>query len=112
MSLQIGVENEFLVVQLEGPLNATTTPGIQADLEEPLADNTRRVVLDLTRVPFVSSHGLRLLIQTAKQTAAAGQLLVCGLTEQIQQMLVLAGLDKIVEIHDTVRAAVQTDTAA
>lgn len=99
MSLKSTTENGLLIIRLEGPLNALTSPAIQAEIEVLVAESDDRLVLDLSAVPFVSSHGLRVIIQTARLIPPPAKLVVCGLQMQIQQMFKLAGLDRLVDIH-------------
>jgi anti-anti-sigma factor len=92
-------------------MNAITSPAMQEEINEALAGSEGRVVLDLSNVPFVSSQGLRVVIQTAKLARRidhSAQLYVCGLQPQIHQIFALAGLDRVVDIRENLGAVGQS----
>lgn len=100
MNVKFSEENGNVIIRPQGAMNALTCPAMQDEIATRLADCDSPVVLDLAGVPFISSHGLRVVIQTAKLAKENGPLTACGLQPQIQQMFKLAGLDKVVAIRE------------
>ena len=106
MSLDFTKNDDLLIIRPKGSMNALTCDGIQEEINSQLDGWDGDVILDLSDVPYISSHGLRVVIQTAKLVSKPGRIFACGLQPQIQQMFSLAGLDRIVEIRqscDTVK---------
>ncbi|HYE90612.1 MAG TPA: STAS domain-containing protein [Terriglobales bacterium] len=65
-----------------------------------------RVVLDLSRLEFISSAGLRILMLAAKQTKAQqGCLIVSGLQPLVQEIFQISRFTMIFDIVPTLRDA-------
>ncbi|MCA8996318.1 MAG: STAS domain-containing protein [Planctomycetaceae bacterium] len=108
MKVEIQELGEVTVVSPHGRLDALTSPELSETLAPLLDEPTPVVILDMTHVPFVSSAGLRVVIETAKQMMGRGRLGVCGLTRQVHEIFQLAGFDRILTICDDVASTQQT----
>lgn len=87
---------QLLVLQLKGRLDGTwserTTLALLASLEE----GWHHVRLDLSEVEYVSSAGLRVLIQHYKKLAALnGSLAVINPSQPVHHLLAMAGLQSL-----------------
>ena len=82
------------VVALSGELDLSTVPA----LERPLFDQLRKhsgVVVDLTRLGFIDSSGIRLLIHAFRATDDGGSLhTVIAHGTQVERVFRLAGIDR------------------
>lgn len=105
MKLTCEQQGDVILLRAAGKLDAVTAPQFREDLEQTLAPDARRVVLDLSATPYVSSAGLRVLIVLAKQLMPHGKLAVTGLNESVREVFELAGFDKIMTLCDDVAAA-------
>jgi anti-sigma B factor antagonist len=63
MSLEVEVDGEL--VHLSGDLDAQTAPLLDEAVDRAAEDGSGRVVLDLSRVEFVDSSGLRSMVRAA-----------------------------------------------
>jgi anti-anti-sigma factor len=83
--------------------------GTAADAERKLTAEVRqgrRVVLDMTLVPYVSSAGLRVVLMTAKLAKAnRGAVSLFGLQSTVREVFTMSGFDKVVTICDDESAA-------
>jgi anti-anti-sigma factor len=59
-------------VRLNGELDIATVPRVQQAVDELLAGGVQRLVIDLSRLGFVDSSGLRLFIVLDRRAAAEG----------------------------------------
>lgn len=60
------------------------------------------LVLDMERVSYISSAGLRVMLMTAKTLGNRSvRFAVCSPSEAIQKVLRISGFDKTVEMHST-----------
>jgi anti-anti-sigma factor len=74
-----------------------------SDLELALADlqaaDARHFVIDFSKIGYVSSAGLRVLLMTARALdGGKGSLRLCGLNPQVQQVFDVAGFTKMFQI--------------
>lgn len=106
-----------IVVQVTGPLDQATAPGLETVLAT-LADEhkERRVIVDLAGVPEMSSAGLRVLISAAKRlrssgssrSAVGGDLRLAAPSPRVTEVLDLAGLLTVLRVYDTKEEAVSS----
>ena len=91
-------ENGASVIELVGELDLSTIPKIEARLLKSAASH-ERLVLDLSRVCFIDSSGIALLITAHQSTAEGGKMhTVVSRSSQVERVLALAGIDRALPI--------------
>ncbi len=91
MDVNIRTDDAVTIVELAGDLDASTAPAVQAQIL-PLAQPDHNLILDMTRVEYMSSAGLRMLLSTYRQIAAAnGRVILVGLSEEIEDTMSVTG---------------------
>jgi len=107
MNIKSERKNGILVVAPEGRLDAFEAASLGKELETLLKEDDSYLVLDMARVPYLSSGGIRVLLATQKKLARQnGMVCLCGLTEYPAQVLKMAGMDNIFTTYNTVDEAV------
>ena len=104
MSLSIDSEmvGGVVVAALAGQLDTLTAKTFETFLSDKIRNERRRIVVDLSEVKYVSSYGLRVFLQTAKQLRSDRRAFVlCGLTPEVQKIFRVSGFDKILSIRPT-----------
>jgi anti-anti-sigma factor len=98
-----------IVVQVRGALDMPSAPELDRVMGSVLIGPVpRRLVLDLTELRFLDSHGLAALIRLHHQTAtAAGPdvLRLVGLHPLAIRILALTGVLALFDVYDTVESA-------
>jgi anti-sigma B factor antagonist len=87
-------------VVLAGELDLTTVPALTRDLEQVLARQPQRLVLDLTRVTFVDVAAARLLTGATRPPPAAGRPVLRRAGPEARRILALTGLDALCDFDD------------
>ena len=89
-----------LVVAPAGRLDSVSTPAFEAALQERIAAAPSALVLDLAAVPFVSSAALRVFLSASRRLGeAGGQLVFCGLADNVREVFAISGFDSIFTTH-------------
>lgn len=89
--LDSGANDEVTIVDLAGDIDGNTASTVQAQVL-PLAASSSRILLNMTKVPYMSSAGLRMLLSVYRQVAAQdGQVVLVGLSEEIQDTMSITG---------------------
>jgi anti-anti-sigma factor len=89
---------EKLVFALEGRLDTATAPSLQEALV-PAFDGAQKIELDLSKLEYVSSAGLRVLLigQKTAQEKNASMVLV-GVSDEVMEVLEMTGFTNILTI--------------
>jgi anti-sigma B factor antagonist len=95
-----------VVVEPSGRIDSATAPQLAEVLDELMDAGQRNLVLDMSDVEFISSAGLRVLIDTQKKSRIRGGLILAEVPEPIREAFDLAGLVPIFSFHDDLLAAV------
>lgn len=106
MELQEYQAGTFHVLSLTGPVKTPDHAVLQRKLMDIIESGTRTLVLDCTKLTYISSSGLRIWLMTLKKiTAAGGQLRIAGLQETVREVFVIAGFTSIFTIYATLEEA-------
>ena len=93
---------EFVdIVALDGEMNASTAVAVRAELKSRMAEGKIRFILDISRVPFLDSCGLSVLV-TALKTARemGGDISLLNPSKQAKELIQLTRLHRIFRIFD------------
>ena len=87
-----------LNVNVAGRLDTTTAPQLEAALKESLAGVTK-LVLDFAALEYVSSAGLRVILQAQKIMNKQGTMIICNVNETIDEIFEVTGFIDILTIE-------------
>ena len=89
-----------------GEITANTAPEAQAQIL-PLAQPNSKLVLDMTKVPFMSSAGLRMLLVIYRTiTDKGGKVVLVGLAEELKNTMSITGFLGFFSHFDTIDAGI------
>ncbi|MBV7485180.1 STAS domain-containing protein [Bordetella sp. BOR01] len=108
MNLTIDKLGDVLLVSPEGQINSANAAGIEADLLTHVDKGERKVVLDLARLDYISSAGLRVVLVVAKRLKqAGGALALCSMQPQVREVFDISGFLAILTVTDTPQQAAE-----
>lgn len=86
------------VLFLEGSIDGKTAPIFRDNLR-PILENADDVVLDLSKVDYLSSAGLRLMLLIYREFAAKNKKLVlAGMSQEIKEVMSYTGFLNLFEL--------------
>ncbi|NDJ21796.1 anti-sigma factor antagonist [Nostoc sp. B(2019)] len=89
------------LVEVIGDIDTNTAPLVQEQIL-PLAQAGTRMIIEMTKVPYMSSAGLRVLLSLYRQISAqGGQIVLVGLSEEIQDTMSITGFLDFFQTRDT-----------
>jgi anti-sigma B factor antagonist len=107
MDIEEHTEAHKLVIALGGRLDSNTSPELEK-LICPRIEATDVVIVDMSRLDYVSSAGLRVLLKAAKiARGAQHRLALAGLTPQVQEVFDISGFTAIFTIYDSRQKALE-----
>ena len=98
MTINKQQEGTALKLALEGRLDTMTAPELEAVLAGSL-DGAESLTLDLSKLDYISSAGLRVVLSAHKRMADKGGLTVTGVNEIVQEVFDVTGFSDILNIE-------------
>jgi len=98
MDVTVEKEGTQLTLTLNGKLD-TTTADILEDIIEENKEDVQSCVLDLSKLEYISSIGLRIFLKTDRYFAAKSGLRVKNVNEVIMEVFEMTGFDDILTIE-------------
>ena len=87
-----------LKIALEGRLDTMTAPELEAELNQSLA-NAESLTLDFSKLDYISSAGLRVLLSAHKAMIAKGGMTITNVNEVVQEVFEVTGFADILTIE-------------
>jgi len=91
-------EGDSLTIALEGRLDTTTAPQLDAELKGRLNGITT-LVLELKDLAYLSSAGLRVILSAQKQMNKQGSMVVRHVNDTIMEVFEVTGFTDILTIE-------------
>jgi len=91
-------DGSALVIALEGRLDTTTAPELEAELKTCL-DGITDLTLDMTNLDYISSAGLRVLLTAHKAMMKQGQMKVTNASDIVKEVFDVTGFSDILTIE-------------
>jgi anti-sigma B factor antagonist len=103
---------EVTVVGIEGKIpGEAEKKQVQDVLDKILAEGGRKVVVDLSKTEWMASAGIGALVGSRQAYVDVGaQIMLAGLTNRIKELVVIARLSEVFEIHENVEEALTAFT--
>jgi anti-anti-sigma factor len=105
--IQKQLPNDICLIILDGRLDQTQTPQLEAELTQLLDEDGRtKLIIDLSQVSYINSGGLRCLVGSwRKARQLEGNLVLCGLSNRLLEIFAMVGFDKVFQIVKDVNEA-------
>lgn len=91
------IENGCLTIALEGRLDTMTAPDLEAVIEKE-SPNASSLVLDLAKLEYISSTGLRIVLKAHKLMKAKGGMTVINTNESVMEIFDITNFTSILNI--------------
>ena len=98
MQINYNKESEKLIVAPEGRLDTATALEFEKTLGE-LLNGVSDLILDMKKVTYVSSAGLRVLLKLQKIMFNQGKMKLIGVNDTVMEVLEITGFANILRIE-------------
>ena len=108
MDIEVAEEraDETLILLPVGRLDSANARSFETVVMEHIAGGELRLVIDFSRLNFISSSGMRVLLIAAKKLqGSSGTLVLCAMKDHIHEVFRISGFDRIIPIKDSREAA-------
>ena len=98
MTITSKLNGTDLEIALEGRLDTMTAPELEAALNESVK-NAETLTMDFSKLDYISSAGLRVLLSAHKAMSAKGGMKVKNVNEIVQEVFEVTGFADILNIE-------------
>ena len=98
MTISKELNGSTLNIALEGRLDTMTAPELEAELKQSL-DSADSLVLDFSKLDYISSAGLRVLLSAHKTMSGKDGMKVVNVNEIVQEVFEVTGFADILTIE-------------
>lgn len=97
MNISKNKNNNMLSLRLDGRLDTSTAPLLENELNDSL-DGVTELVLDLEKLEYISSAGLRVFLSAQKIMNKQGEMRLTGVTGPVREVFDITGFSDILTI--------------
>ena len=98
MTITKNKSGNALEIALEGRLDTMTAPELEAELNQELG-SADSLTLDFSKLDYISSAGLRVLLSAHKAMAGKGGMKVTNVNEIVKEVFEVTGFSDILTIE-------------
>lgn len=108
MEIEVSREEDIVIVKVSGKLDALSGPNYERQVRALIDTTANRLVIDCDRLIYVSSAGLRALLNITKPVLArGGRMVYCGLQDAVQEVFEMTGLLSVFTVCASLPEAVE-----
>ena len=98
MKTTLKEENNELVMYFDGRLDTAASPVVEKDIQPLLESDNKNIVLDCTKLEYISSSCLRLFLSVLKNTKSKGNhVYITGVSNDIRNVFAMTGFINLFE---------------
>ncbi len=98
MELTKEAKGSYLTISIDGRLDTTTAPQLEAEINSSL-EGVTDFVIDMAKLVYVSSAGLRVLLKAQKIMNKQGKMTVRNASQEIKEIFEVTGFDELLNIE-------------
>ena len=98
MNITKSAENDKVTIAITGRLDTNTAPQLEAELKQSL-EGTNKLVLDFTKLEYVSSAGLRVILAAQKRMNKQGSMVITNVKPTVMEVFEITGFVDILTIE-------------
>ena len=112
MTILVSRDGDAGILHIAGDITSASEPEVMKAYTQASDAGVTAIILDFSRLEYMNSGGIGLLVTLLVRCQRAGQrLLATGVSDHYRQILTLTRLDEAIEIHDDEASAMAAVTA-
>ncbi len=101
-----GTDRDVVILSADGGIDATNAEALVSDLGKLVDDGARKLIVDCSRLGFISSYGIAVLVRLHKKLAErGGDVKLAALESRVARLIELVGLERVFQIYPNVDGA-------
>ena len=109
MNITLTKEGDVNILAIDGRLDTTNYSDLEHHLTSLTEKKEYRILVNLEKMEYISSSGLRIFLMFLKKIKAAdGRFMLCGMSDDIKEIFEISGFINIFEIFNTREQALKS----
>ncbi len=101
-----GTDRDVVILSADGGIDSTNAEELVTELGKLVDAGSRKLVVDCSRLGFISSYGIAVLVRLHKKLAErGGDVKLAALESRVVRLIDLVGLERVFQIYPNVDAA-------
>ena len=102
MKFTVEKQKDTVIIRPAGRLDSMTSPEFESSLDPYLHDPVKNLLLDCDELDYISSAGLRVILNTARAfTSGPGRFAACSMQDHVREVFEISGFDSVITIYDS-----------
>ena len=98
MKIDLKKDDKELFIKLEGKLDTNTSSDLDSKISE--LEGVDKVIIDMEKLAYISSAGLRVLLSMQKIMNKQGEMILKNVCENVMDIFEVTGFSEILNIED------------
>ena len=98
MTINKNQNGESLAIAIEGRLDTVTAPQLETEVKSSV-DGIKELIFDMSKLDYISSAGLRVLLSAQKIMNKQGKMIVRGANDAIMEIFEVTGFVDLLNIE-------------
>ncbi|HTY24988.1 MAG TPA: STAS domain-containing protein [Desulfomonilaceae bacterium] len=108
MDISFSEKEGCTVCAVQGRIDTVTAPDFEKKMQERITRGANRFVVDLSKLEYISSAGLRSILVAGKSSkATGGELCCCSLQGVVKKVFEVSGFTSLFPIFDSLDEALK-----
>lgn len=99
MTITKTLENNALTIALDGRLDTSTSPRLEAELERSVTNEVNQLTFDFEKLEYMSSAGIRVVMAAEETMSGRGGMKLIRVNGEIMDIFEMTGLIDILIIE-------------
>jgi anti-anti-sigma factor len=101
-------EGEISIITINGRLDAATASIATKTIKNILEGDCLRMLFDLSKLDYLGSGGLRVILGAIKELRCkGGQIVLCSLPNLVREIFEVSGFNSVVPIADSLESGIE-----
>lgn len=87
-----------LIISLDGRLDTNTSPDLEKELSS--LDDIKKLIFDFSKLEYISSAGLRIVLSCQKIMANQGEMIIKNANDSVKEVFEITGFADILTIEE------------
>ncbi len=108
MQIDTRLVDDMTVIDMTGRLDTSTSGDAYDEMVRIAKSGVSKVVLNLDKMEYISSAGLRVILTAAKLLkSSTGEMKICNANGVVKEVLETSGFNHIIDIYDQENDAIE-----